>query len=110
MEEKYSSLDKALEALERVRQLHKGNLGGTYCFECDMEFPCDTNKALNGREYDETPQKFFCKECGCDENHYEAIERVRDLSVEWQNQDTKLLSYSNAAQELLEKIKDPNER
>jgi hypothetical protein len=53
--------------------------------------------------------KYLCHECGCDENHYEALERVRELSVKWQNQDpgygfeydrTKLLSYYHAAQEL----------
>jgi hypothetical protein len=79
----YSSLEKAVEALERVRALHKGNLGGTYCFECDMEFPCDTSRALDGDKYDKTPQKFFCEECGCDENHYEAIERVREILKGW---------------------------
>ena len=119
MENIYSSLEKAVEALERVRALHKGNLGGTYCFECDMEFPCDTSRALDEDKYDKTPQKFFCEECGCDENHYEAIERVRELSVKWQNQDpgygfeydrTKLLSYYHAAQEIREAIKSPNEQ
>ena len=24
-------------------------------------------------------EKYLCPDCGCDENHYEAIERVREL-------------------------------
>lgn len=27
-------------------------------------------------------EKYLCHECGCDENHYDAIQRVRELAKE----------------------------
>lgn len=57
--EAWQALQRVLEAIARVRELHKPDENGRYCIECDPEscgcagfvyYPCPTIKALDGEQ------------------------------------------------------------
>lgn len=51
-------------------------------------------------------EKYLCKECGCDENHYDSIERVRRVLPKWQHEakESQCACYGDVIDDLIKAL------